>query len=82
MGAPTEIYHSGKQRLVNAKDFVAKVNDTFDDDGKPYKQYYVEFTVVGENTEYQDFMLSADFTRYNPEIPVEIWAGDHRGVTR
>ena len=66
----TVIYHPEKDRKIEVKDIKLKVNRAYNKMGTEYDQQYVEFTVIGENREYQDFMLLKEFRRHNPEIPV------------
>lgn len=63
-----KIYHPVKERKVEVKDISVKINNTFDEHGKPFAQEYVEFTVVGNQHEYQDFMLVKDFKEHNPTV--------------
>ena len=65
-----KIYHPRKKKEVEVKGLAVKGNKTFNDDGEAIEQEYVEFTVIGQNTEYQDFLLIDDFESNNPTIEI------------
>ena len=67
----TMIYHPTKDKRVKAKGFESKINPTFDKHGESFNQEYVEFTVVGKQSEYQDFMLLKGCQEHNPKIKVK-----------
>jgi len=67
----TEIFHPGKGRRINVTDITVKTNDTYDKDGDEWAQQYVEFTVIGKHTHYQDFILLPAFKKHNPHIMLD-----------
>jgi len=64
----TMIFDPAKDKRVRAKGFEVKGNSTFDKDGQLYIQKYVEYTVIGKNSEYQSYMLLDEFEKHNPKI--------------
>jgi hypothetical protein len=67
----TFIFHPVRDRIIKVRDLSLKSDSTFDEDGELFDQKYVEFTVIGNRTEYQDFMLLDDFKTHNPKVVIE-----------
>ncbi len=54
-----------------AKNIQKTSHKEYDKYGKLKNNHYVEFTVVGKNRSWKDFMPLKDFKRLNPEITIE-----------
>ena len=67
----TIIFHCGKDRRIKVKNIKVMINHTYDKYGLDHDQKYVEFTVIGKQIEYQDYMLLEEFKNFNPEIPID-----------
>jgi len=60
--------HSNKTR--NIKNLKRTSHKEYDENGEMKKNQYVEFTVIGNNGEWKDFMSVADFKKLNPKINI------------
>ena len=65
------IYDPRVKKDIEVKDIEKKIHQVHDSGGNIHAQEYVEFTVIGHNTEWQDFILLDEFLRFNPEIRLE-----------
>ena len=60
--------HSNKERKI--KDLKKTSHKEYDKNGVEQTNHYVEFTIVGNNREWTDFMTVKDFKRLNPNITI------------
>ena len=61
--------HSNGPR--EAKDFKVMAHEEYDQHGKLRTNRYVEYTIVGNNRSWTDFMSVRAFKKLNPTVPVE-----------
>ena len=57
--------------LQEAKNLQKTSHEEYDKYGKLKSNHYVEFTVVGKNRTWKDFMPLKDFKRLNPKITIK-----------
>ena len=60
--------HSNKTREI--KGLKRTKHKEYDKNGRLRTNHYVEFTVVGNNRQWKDFMPVKDFKRLNPKISI------------
>ena len=60
--------HSNSQKKI--KGLKKTSHKEYDKNGKMQKNYYVEFTIIGKNREWVDFMSVKDFKRLNPTVNI------------
>ena len=61
--------HSNAAREV--EDLKVIAHDEYDKNGKMRTNRYVEYTVIGKNRTWKDFMTIRDFKRLNPKVVVK-----------
>lgn len=69
--SPVKIYnlHSNATRV--ASDFKVITNEEYDEEGLLKTKTYVEYTIIGNNRTWPDFMPVNDFKRLNPDVTVK-----------
>jgi len=58
--------HSNSKKKI--KDLKVVSHKEYDKNGKKRNNKYVEFTIIGKNHQWMDFMLLKDFKKLNPKI--------------
>ena len=62
--------HSNDEK--NVKDLKAVIHKEYNKNGKMQKNKYVEFTVIGNNSEWRNFMPFKDFKKLNPDVKIKL----------
>ena len=65
-----EIFNLHSNNKKKIKGLKVTSHKEYDKNGKERTNRYVEFTVVGNNRQWKDFMPVKDFKRLNPEISI------------
>lgn len=60
--------HSDKKRKI--KDLKKTSHKEYDEHGKKQTNHYIEFTIIGKNRKWVDFMSVKDFKRLNPTVDI------------
>ena len=72
MKAPKmKIFNLHTKNKKEAEDFKVVAHEEYDKYGKLQTNKYVEFTIVGKNRSWTDFMPIKEFKKRNPEIKVK-----------
>lgn len=67
----TKIYNPHTKGPSEAQDFVVRTHQEFNKAGVKRNKRYVEYTVIGKNRQWTDFMTIRDFKRLNPTVTVK-----------
>ncbi|MBU0572691.1 hypothetical protein KKE18_03305 [Patescibacteria group bacterium] len=65
-----EIFNLHSNNKKKIKGLKVTSHKEYDKNGKKRTNRYVEFTVVGKNRQWKDFMPVEDFKKLNPEINI------------
>ena len=65
-----EIYNLHSNDKKKIKNLKVASHKEYDKKGKQQTNQYVEFTIIGNNRQWKDFMPLKDFKRLNPEINI------------
>lgn len=65
-------HRTGKKFIINrqVEDLRLTTHEEYDKMGELQTNRYVEFTTIGQNRTWPDFMAYADFKKLNPNIKV------------
>ena len=66
-----KIYNLHSDSEKNAEDFKIISSDEYNLDGQLVTNKYVQYTIIGNNRTWPDFMPIEDFKRLNPKIKVK-----------
>lgn len=66
-----KIYNLHSNSEKTAEDFKLISNEEYDNDGQLVTNKYVQFTVIGNNRTWPDFMSVEEFKKLNPKIKVK-----------
>lgn len=61
--------HSKKVR--NVKNLKRNKHKEYDKNGKLKTRHYIEFTIIGKNREWRDYMYVDDFKKLNPKVSIK-----------
>lgn len=60
--------HSNSKKKIKGLKIIS--HKEYDKNGKKRTNRYAEFTIIGDNHQWKDFMLLKDFKKLNPEINI------------
>jgi len=66
-----KIFNLHSDSVKDAQDFQVITNDEYDSNGKLVTRKYVQFTIIGNNHTWPDFMSIKDFKKLNPKVKVK-----------
>lgn len=66
-----KIYNLHSNSEKEAEDFQLISSEEYGNDGQLVVNKYVQFTIIGRNRTWPDFMSVEDFKKLNPEIKVK-----------
>lgn len=66
-----QIFNLHTKNKREAENFKVVSHEEYDKKGKLQTNQYVEYTIIGKNRTWTDFMPVEDFKKRNPEIKVK-----------
>ena len=67
----SKIFNLHSNGTRDATDFQVISTEEYDKHGKPKTNLYVQYTIIGKNRTWPDFMPVKDFKKLNPKVKVK-----------
>lgn len=67
----TKIFNLHSNNTREAEDFKVVSHEEYDKYGKLQTNTYVEYTIIGKNRKWEDFMPVKEFKKLNPKVAVK-----------